>query len=177
MSPRRRLCRPLAAAIVAIAVFFTADIIHIDAAQDGKIPLPTVVVIRAERAIPEYPAGGAVREALQAIATRRGTLERLDVRALINREFEQYDQAYVAHKAQRKQRLDALKRKLASSEQSGKLLACSRRMISEAEWLLNYTAEWPRLDQQLAATEQSLANEHQYSALQQMPDGLLGCLL
>ena len=34
-------------------------------------------------------------------------------------------------------------------------------MISEAEWLLNYTAEWPKLDQQLATTEQSLANEDQ----------------
>src|SRR5205807_5392557 len=97
--------------------FLAADVIDTDAAQDGKIPLPTVVVIRAERAISEYPVGGAVREALQAIATRGGTLERLDVRALINREFEQYDQAYVAHKAQRKQRLDALKRKLVSREQ------------------------------------------------------------
>lgn len=85
MRPRRRLCRPLAAAIVAIAHFFVGDIIHSDAAQDGKIPLPTVVVIRAERAIRDYPVGSAVPEALQAIATRRGTLERLDVRALINR--------------------------------------------------------------------------------------------
>ena len=174
MRPRRRLCRPLATAIVAIAHLFVGDIIHSDAAQDGKIPLPTVVVIGTERAIRDYPVGSAVPEALQAIATRRGRLERLDVRALINREFEQYDQAYVAHKTQRKQRLDALKRKLASSEQSGKLLACSRRMISEAEWLLNYTAEWPRLDQQLATAEQSLANEDQDFALQQTWDGSWG---
>ena len=70
--------------------------------------------------------------------------------ALITREFEQYDSAYLAHKALREKRLDALKLKLVSSEQGGKALSCSRRMITEAEWLLNYTAEWPKLDQQLA---------------------------
>jgi hypothetical protein len=67
------------------------------------------------------------------------------------------------------------KLKLASSERSGKLLACLRRMISEAEWLLNYTAEWPRLDQQLAATDPSL--EKRESGFRPATDAgrVLGC--
>jgi len=93
------------------------------------------------------------------------------VDALITREFEQYDSAYLAHKALREKRLDALKLKLVSSEQGGKALSCSRRMITEAEWLLNYTAEWPKLDQQLAALEHSLATRDQGFALRQTPDG------
>jgi hypothetical protein len=36
-------------------------------------------------------------------------------------------------------------------------------MIIEAEWLLNYTAEWPKLDQQLEAIEHSLATKDQAS--------------
>ena len=94
--------------------------------------------------------------------------------ALITREFEQYDSAYLAHKALREKRLDALKLKLVSSEQGGKALSCSRRMITEAEWLLNYTAEWPKLDQQLAAIEHSLARRDQGFALRQTPDGSWG---
>jgi len=96
------------------------------------------------------------------------------VDALITREFEQYDSAYLAHKALREKRLDALKLKLVSSEQGGKALSCSRRMITEAEWLLNYTAEWPKLDQQLAAIEHSLATRDQGFALRQTPDGSWG---
>src|SRR5205814_1122724 len=87
--------------------------------------------------------------ALQGMATRRGALEQLNVRALISREFVQYDPAYLVHKAFREQRLAALKRKLLISEKSSKGLPCSRRMLVEAEWLLNYTAEWAKLDRQL----------------------------
>ena len=37
-----------------------------------------------------------------------------------------------------------LKLILVSSEKGGKALACSRRMIIEAKWLLKYTAQWNR---------------------------------
>jgi hypothetical protein len=47
-------------------------------------------------------------------------------------------------------------------------------MIIEAEWLLNYTAEWPKLDQQLEAIEHSLATKDQGFALRQTPDGSWG---
>jgi hypothetical protein len=115
-----------------------------------------------------------VREALQAMATRRGALEQLNVRALITREFERYDPAYLVHKALREQRLNALKRKLISSETDSKGLPCSRRMMVEAEWLLNYTAEWAKLDRQLTAIEHSLRMRDQGFALRQTPDGSWG---
>jgi hypothetical protein len=67
-----------------------------------------------------------------------------------------YDPAYLMHKALREQRLAALKRKLIISEKGSKGLPCSRRMLVEAEWLLNYTAEWAKLDRQLTAIEHSL---------------------
>ena len=188
------------AGIVAIATFSVAWMIGCNLAQSVGVRLPTVDVYRLEGAIPDYPVNGApgepgaslpdpdldnavprgsarlraVRQVLQAMATRRGALEQLDVRALVTREFEQYDSAYLAHKALREKRLDALKLKLVSSEQGGKALACSRRMITEAEWLLNYTAEWPKLDRQLAAIEHSLATRNQGFALRQTPDGSWG---
>jgi hypothetical protein len=47
-------------------------------------------------------------------------------------------------------------------------------MIIEAEWLLNYTAEWPKLDRQLEAIERSLATKDQSFALRQTLDGSWG---
>ena len=108
------------------------------------------------------------------MATRRGALEQLNVRALISREFVQYDPAYLVHKALRERRLAALKRKLTISEKGSKGLPCSRRMLVEAEWLLNYTAEWAKLDRQLTAIEHSLGRRDQSFALRQAPDGSWG---
>jgi hypothetical protein len=158
--------------------------------------LPTVEVYTLEGTLLDYPASEAsgrpgayspepdfdngptrleaVHEALRAMAARRGALEHRNVRALITREFEQYDPAYLAHRALREKHLDALKLRLVSGQKKGKAFACSRRMIIEAEWLLNYTAEWPKLDQQLKAIEHSLATKDQGFALRQTPDGSWG---
>jgi hypothetical protein len=192
--------RVMIVGIVTVAAISDVWMICCTLAQSVGTPLPTVEVYRPERAIPRYPASGvpretgasfpepdvdgaaprgsarlrAVRDALQAMAIRRGALEQLDVRALITREFERYDPAYLPHKALREKRLDALKLKLVSSEKGGKALACSRRMIIEAEWLLKYTAQWPKADQQLAAIEDSLRTKDQGFALRQAPDGSWG---
>lgn len=155
--------------IVAITAFCGAWMIWCSLAQSVGPALSTVDVYKLDGTIADYSG-----EALRAMATRRGALEQLDVRALITREFEQYDPAYLAHKASRAKRLDALKRKLVSCEEAAKVLACSRRMIAEAEWLLVYTAEWPKLDQQLAAIEASLATKDQDFAVRQTPDGSWG---
>jgi hypothetical protein len=197
--PRKKFSRgAMLAAIVAITTFSDAGMIFSNFAQSVGIPLP-VDVYGLEGSVPDYresgqprepgasslepvddaaPRGpaplGAVREPLQGMATRRGALEQLNVRALITREFEQYDPAYLVHKALRKQRLDALKRKLIASEKDSKGLPCSRRMIVEAEWLLNYTAEWAKLDRQLTAIKQSLGIRDQSFALRQTPDGSWG---
>ena len=93
---------------------------------------------------------------------------------LITKEFELYDPNYLARRSMHEKRLDALKLKLIRSEQRGKALPCSRRHMVEAEWLLDYTAEWERLDRELAALEKSLANKDQDFALQQAPDGSWG---
>jgi hypothetical protein len=47
-------------------------------------------------------------------------------------------------------------------------------MLVEAEWLLNYTAEWAKLDRQLTAIEHSLGRRDQSFALRQAPDGSWG---
>lgn len=175
------------AGMVAIGAVFDGWIMFCNSAQSVEVPLPTVEVYNLEGTLlysPEpdldnaAPRGSAqlkaVNEALQAMATRHGAREQRNVRALITREFEQYDPAYLAHKAVREKHLDALKLKLSSREKKGKTFACSRRMIIEAEWLLNYTAEWPKLDQQLEAIEHSLATKDQGFALRQTPDGSWG---
>ena len=128
----------------------------------GDVSLPSASRLRAER------------NAIRALATRRGNIEQLDVVSLIAREFERYDPTYLADRASREERLDALKLKLMSSAQSGNALPCSRRRMVEAEWLLDYTAEWPKLDQKLAELERSFAIKDQGFALRQTPDGSWG---
>lgn len=181
--------------IIAITAFSDAGMIFSNLAQGVEVPLSTVDVYRLEGSVPDYPvsrqpgepgasspepaddaaARGSVQlGALQGMATRRGALEQLNVRALISREFVQYDPAYLVHKALREQRLAALKRKMIISEKGSKGLPCSRRMLVEAEWLLNYTAEWAKLDRQLTAIEHSLGRGDQSFALRQAPDGSWG---
>ncbi len=181
--------------IIAITPFSGAGMIFSNLAQGVEVPSPTVDVHRLQGSVPDYPvsrqpgeprasspepiddaaARGSVQPgALQGMATRRGALEQLNVRALISREFVQYDPAYLVHKALREQRLAALKRKLIIGEKSSKGLPCSRRMLVEAEWLLNYTAEWAKLDRQLIAIEHSLGKRDQSFALRQAPDGSWG---
>lgn len=188
---------------VAMAALTVVWMTSCTVAQKGGTPLPTVDMYKADDIIPQNSASPvtsdpdvpshtpdvdsaadaplpgtarlrAARGAPQALATRRGTIEKLDVQALIAREFERYDPAYLAHQASREERLDLLKLKLQSSEESGKALPCSRRMMIEAEWLLDYTAEWGKLDRQLTVLEQSLATRDQSFALRQAPDGSWG---
>jgi hypothetical protein len=159
--------RIVTACIVAIAALAGAWVICRNSGFSAEARRSNVDVYRL---VPDSLASAP----LQAIATQSGGLEKLDVRALITGEFERYDPAYLTHKSLRKKRLDVLKRNLVSSEESGKALHCSRRMAAEAEWLLDYTAEWPKLDQQLAAIEHSLANKDQDFALQQTADGSWG---
>jgi hypothetical protein len=78
------------------------------------------------------------------------------------------------HKALRTQHLDALKCELITSEKDSQGLPCAPRMIVEAEWLLNYTAEWAKLDRQLTGIELSLRRRDQSFALRQTPDGSWG---
>ncbi len=144
-----------------------------------------LVAQQSDATLPEPDVGGgtspsdsarltSAREAEQALAAHGTTIERLDMRRLITKEFEKFDPNYLKHYAQREMRLDKLKRLLMASAESGKALPCSRRMMIEAEWLLDYTAEWETLDRKLNALEASLAIKHQDFAMRQAPDGSWG---
>lgn len=191
----------MTARVVAMAVLYIVSLASCSATQRPGAPFPVVDAYEIQDLLPPHqttiatgelpatppdlesdrdpfqtgPSGlGATREALRALVTHGGKVESIDILALISREFERYDPTYLAHQASQGQRLDALKRRLTASEKTGRALPCSRRMMIEAEWLLDYTARWHVLDQKLMALEQSLAVADQGFALKQAPDGSWG---
>jgi len=100
------------------------------------------------------------RRASAALCVRRGEVERVDIQDLVDRQFVAFDPAYHSNRDLRGRRLDALREKIRPDARR------SREIMIEAEWLRDYTADWKRLDRQLALLAQSLASGDQDTSRQ-----------
>jgi hypothetical protein len=107
------------------------------------------------------------RRAPVALTVRRGEVESVDVQDIIDRQFVAFDPAYHSNRDLRGRRLDALKEKVRPDARR------SRDIMIEAEWLRDYTADWKRLDRQLARLAQSLQSADQDTS-RQNDDGSWG---
>src|SRR6516165_1237624 len=98
-----------------------------------------------------------------------------DVKALVLKDFIQFDSRYVEHREQFGRRLDSLGRQLADLQAAGNQMECSNEIYLEAKWLHRYTAEWDRLEKRLDDLEKSLGQRDQEFATRQAPQtGLWG---
>ena len=99
----------------------------------------------------------------------------LDIGTLKRWDFLAFDPEYDSNRALREARLDELEARLFEAQAAGNAIACSNQIFIEAQWLLHYTADWPRLDRRLDDLATSLENEDQQFALQQSAnDGAWG---
>ena len=98
-----------------------------------------------------------------------------EVKALVQRDFIQFDPRYVENREQFGRRLAGLGRRLASLQKAGNEMECSNEIYLEARWLHGYTADWPRLNKRLDDLSESLGQLDQAFATRQSPEsGLWG---
>lgn len=84
-------------------------------------------------------------------------IDRHDVLALIRAEFLRVDPAFDLKKATRRRKLTALRDRLSRQQSEvGHPLAISAQIADEINWLLNYGADWDRIDRRLCDLEASL---------------------
>ncbi|MFO1148107.1 MAG: hypothetical protein U1E62_06990 [Alsobacter sp.] len=114
------------------------------------------------------------RHAPLALAESGGKVGHVEVARLLDREFARFDPDYLTTKARHRSRLDALKVRLDAAQGPGHWLYCSQQLYNDAEWLVEYTALWPRVTAGLNALEDSLSRADQQDASRQAADGSWG---
>src|SRR5450631_1434400 len=91
----------------------------------------------------------------------------------IQREFEAADPYYDQRRSALWDRLTPLAQQVDQLQEQGHAVDCSQQHRLEAQWLLNYTADWPRAEATLRDLETSLAS-HDQPPLAQDPGGSWG---
>jgi len=99
-----------------------------------------------------------------------------DVEAMIVRQFTARDPAYLAKQAAATAALAPMEARLAAFQQAGNDVPASDQLFIEAEWLANYTDQWPRFEAQAARLAASFADPNQDWAGAQQSDGAWGPL-
>ena len=102
----------------------------------------------------------------------RALIDRGDVLLRIKHEFQAADPDYDRRRAALWARLTPLADQVDKLQEQGHAVDCSQHRL-EAQWLLNYTADWPRAETTLRDLETSLAN-HDQPPLAQDPGGSWG---
>ncbi len=103
----------------------------------------------------------------------RALIDRGDVLQRIKHEFAVADPYYDQRRAALWDRLTPLADQVDKLQEQGHSVDCSQQHRLEAQWLLNYTADWPRAETTLKDLETSLAN-HDQPPLEQDPGGSWG---
>jgi hypothetical protein len=118
---------------------------------------------------------GLLAASLVAVCVGPAAAQPKAMRATLEQQFARFDPDYVAHRDQRRARLDRLAAALGAKEAQGHALHCSTQMFLEAKHLIRYTALWAEIDEKLDRLETSLADENQdWAALQSPVDGHWG---
>jgi hypothetical protein len=117
---------------------------------------------------------GQVVDALRAASTddyvgRRSTAE------LIQGEFHKFDPGYDEKREPLKAAFKKLSNDLDRLQDAGQTMVCSEQIRQEAKWLLNYRAEWPRLERRLAELKASLSRLAQGAPVQGDDGSWAGC--
>jgi hypothetical protein len=96
-------------------------------------------------------------------------------KALILADFIRFDPHYSENRQRLGDRLNGLGQQLAKLQAAGNEMECSNEIYSEAQWLIHYTADWPRLERRLADLAKSLDQPDQDFATHQSSEaGLWG---
>lgn len=100
----------------------------------------------------------------------------LNRKAKIREQMVEYNPRYVQLHAARVPELEKLSAQVFAKEQRGEKAACSHQTLIELHWLLEYTADFPRIDRRLQDLRDSLAHpEREAQAEEQDPaDGSFG---
>jgi hypothetical protein len=114
------------------------------------------------------------RNADRARSTRNGIRIDLDIKKLIDSEFEAFDPAYLVHRDERETRLNSLRQKLDAAERPGHFLYCSEQLFILSKIYVKYTALWPLADAELDRLAQSINWPNQEEAGAQKPNGAWG---
>lgn len=114
------------------------------------------------------------RHADIALAEVGGKVHPVPVRRLLDEQFARYDPAYGEARAHNRARLDGLKLRLDAAQRPSHWLYCSQQLYNNAEWLVEYTAFWPRVTAALDDLEASLSHPDQEAAARQAADGSWG---
>lgn len=114
------------------------------------------------------------RHADVALAESGGKVSPIAVGRLIDEQFARFDPGYADNRAKSRARLDALKLRLDAAQGPGHWLYCSQQIYNDAEWLVEYTAFWPRAAAAMDELERSLAQPDQVAAGGQAADGSWG---
>src|SRR5260370_40803806 len=104
---------------------------------------------------------------IRALSDRGAVLQR------IKHEFAAADPYYDQRRAALWDRLTPLAQQVDKLQEQGHSVDCSQQHRLEAQWLLNYTADWPRAETTLKDLETSLAS-HDQPPLKQDPGGSWG---
>lgn len=91
-------------------------------------------------------------------------------------QFEKIDPGYKAKQIAARRKLESLKERLFQFQSQGKNMTCSRQISEEASWLINYSADFQRIESRLHDLETSLSPSFsQGIAMQESPiDGSWG---
>ena len=114
------------------------------------------------------------RHADVALAESGGKVRPIAVGRLIDEQFARFDPGYADQRAKSRARLDALKLRLDAAQGPGHWLYCSQQIYNDAEWLVEYTAFWPRAAAAMDELEHSLTQPDQAEASGQAADGSWG---
>ena len=135
------------------------------------IPIARVAYILAMMVIASVGGCSAAPTELTSVTPPDGKtlLSGAEINSLIEADFVAYDPDYPAQRAQFGERLRMLAASLANIQATGKTMACSTQIYLEAEWLYEYTADWERLNLQLARLAESVKDLKQSFARLQAP--------
>jgi hypothetical protein len=97
-------------------------------------------------------------------------VDRDNVPRQIQHEFVSADSSYVKRRKGLWKWLTPLAVEVDTLLEQGRTVDCSQQHRLEAQWLLNYTADWDRAETTLKCLEDSLRN-HNQAPLSQDPDG------
>lgn len=100
---------------------------------------------------------------------------REDIRALLHAEFIKFDRDYDKMREPLGDELDKLSSQLDGFQKAGQGMWCSDQIRNEAEWLLKYRADWPRLTSKIAELRASLDRHDQGDMLQEEDGSWGGC--
>ena len=144
-----------------------------DVSRPGRPRKPRAVarwVLAAMASWSLVPLEGLADEARQSLR-----LESAEIQGIILREFERRDPEYLQERDTYAAKLAPLVERLIALQEKGEDMACSEQIYIENRWLLEQTANWPRLETRIDALERSMETMDQgFAREQSAQDGSWG---